>query len=88
MIDEHAEAVEDGAAFGFGCFDEFGSRRVGDDVGDDHVGLEGVGVEVERGVGVGVEADGGGVDDDVGAIGNGVVCGPFDERGGGWCFAV
>ena len=80
LVYEHAEAVEGAAAAGLGVAEEAGLGGVEDDVGDDLMGLEGGGVEVEGG-GFVVEADGGGVDDDVGVWGDGVVGGPGDVVG-------
>ena len=80
LVYEHAEAVEGAAAAGLGVAEEAGLGGVEDDVGDDHVGEEGGGIEVEGG-GFVVEADGGGVDDDVGVRGDGVVGGPGDVVG-------
>ena len=80
LVYEHAEAVEGAAAVGLGVAEEAGLGGVEDDVGDDLMGLEGGGVEVEGG-GFVVEADGGGVDDDVGVRGDGVVGGPGEVVG-------
>ena len=64
-----------------GVADQAGAGRVGDHVGDDHAGAQRVEIEVEPGVDVGVEADRGGVDHDVGVRGDAVGSLPAVELG-------
>ncbi len=65
LVHQHAETVKGAAATAFGIAQQTGAGRIEDDIGDDHRGLKAIGVEVESG-GLIIEADGGGVDDDIG----------------------
>ena len=65
LIHQHAEAVEGAAATAFGIAQESGAGRIEDDIGDDHGGLKAIGIEVESGSLI-IEADGSGVDHDIG----------------------
>ena len=82
MVDEHAESVEDLAATILGGADELGAWWVGDDVGNDHVFGERIGVQFKARFGVG-EANAGGVDDDIGLLWHTVFTVPFFKCGFG-----
>lgn len=67
LVDQHAQAVEHGAAGGFGGPDQVGTRWVGDRVGDHHAGAQRGPVEVELVVDMREQPDRGRVDHDAGA---------------------
>ncbi|MNC65921.1 hypothetical protein D3C75_1162610 [compost metagenome] len=47
LIDEHAKAVKCRASPGFAVDDKLGSRRIGDDIGNDHMGLQTVRIDIQ-----------------------------------------
>ena len=65
LIDHHAEAIQDAAAFGLGVANESRARRVRDDVGHDHGRAQGFDVDRHTAVDVRIEPDRGRIDDDV-----------------------
>ena len=70
LADEHTKAVDHLASLGPCIADEVGGGWIGNDIGYDHVGPEGFGVEVESGIEVGKETDRGCVDYDISLGGN------------------
>ncbi len=88
LVHQHAEAIEGLAAARFGILDQVGAGRIGDDVGHHQSLAQAIQRDIKPRIHIGVEANGGCVDHDVGACRDCIGAFPDGEFGFHLCLAV